>query len=80
MSTIFKCFKHAFETDEPSEWAKHISKEEHVVRGKSLCNNCNQPVKILFNGKQAGKVPALCQPCAKEILQGVQNALIEENE
>ena len=80
MSTIFKCFKHGYDTDSPSDWTKHIASESHIVRGKSLCNNCNQPVKVLFNGKQAGKVPALCKPCAKEILEGAQNALIEEEE
>lgn len=80
MSTIFKCFKHAFETDEITDWKKHIATEAHTIRGKALCNNCNIPVNVLFNGKQAGKVPALCKGCTEEILKGAQNALIEEQE
>ena len=80
MATIFKCFKHGYECDGPSDWAKHIASQSHTVRGVSLCNNCNNPVKVLFNGKQAGKVTALCKPCAKEILEGAQNALIEDDE
>ena len=80
MATIFKCFKHAFETDEITNWKDHIAREAHTVRGKSLCNNCERPVTILFNGKQLGKVPALCKDCAKEILEGAQNALIEDDD
>ena len=80
MSTIFKCFKHSFETDDPQDWANHVAGKEHTVRGKGLCNNCNQPVNVLFNGKQAGKVPALCQGCAKAILDGAQSELIKEDE
>jgi len=81
MATIFKCFKHAYETDKIEDWQSHISKESHTVRGKALCNNCERPIDLLFKGKVAGnKVPALCKECAREILKGAQEALNEEND
>lgn len=80
MSAIFKCYKHGFETNEPVDWAKHVSGQAHTVRGKSLCNNCNQPMNVLFTGKQRGKVPALCKGCAQAILDGATEALAEEDE
>lgn len=80
MATIFKCSKHVFETDEIADWKAHIAENPHTVRGKALCNNCERPMNIVFNGKQLGKVPALCKDCAKEILEGAQSALVEDDD
>ena len=80
MATIFKCFQHGVEVDDKDKWDEHMAKEIHTIRGKSLCNNCEKPVNINFTGKQGKKTPALCKECAKAILEGAKQALIEGDE
>ncbi len=80
MATIFKCFKHGYEVDEPEKWHEHLATESHTVRGRSLCNNCDIPMEIKFTGKQGKKTPALCKDCATAILEGAKQALVEEHD
>jgi len=67
---IFKCDKHNFTTDEPKEWRLHKTEEGHRTRGTAPCNQCGISTSFIFNGKVGDTPPALCNECAKKLLEG----------
>lgn len=69
MSVNFKCSKHHFSCNPPSEWREHLAKEEHVRRGIAPCNLCGIPHKFLFSGKIGDKEPSLCEKCSDKLLK-----------
>lgn len=74
MGSIFKCFKHGYETDSKPDWDKHVGSEAHTVIGKSPCTVCEQPISnFVFEGKQGKKSPAICKDCSKELIKGNKN-------
>ena len=70
MSVIFKCAKHNFDCENPSEWREHLAKMEHARRGVAPCSQCAISNEFVFTGKIGDNEPSLCESCRDKLLEG----------